>query len=71
MQKMTFNDILQNISFLPPEEQYIIAEVLSKRVRDLRRRNLMLRAQEAEENAKSGNLPAGNARDLMKAVGDD
>ncbi len=68
---MTFNDILQNISFLPPEEQYIIAEVLSKRVRDLRRRNLMLRAQEAEENAKSGNLPAGNARDLMKAVGDD
>ena len=52
---MTVSDILQNISVLPPEDQYVIAEILSKRVRDMKRNQLMLRAQEAEENWKSGN----------------
>ncbi len=56
MPKMTVNDILQKISFLPPEDQYVIAETLSKKVRDLRRKQLVLRAREAEENEKSCNM---------------
>lgn len=56
MQKTTVNDILQKISFLQPEDQYVIAEILSKKVRDLRRKQLVLRAQEAEENDKSADI---------------
>jgi len=71
MQIMTVNSILQNISLLPPEDQYVIAEILSKRVCELRRNRLALRAQEAEESWKSGNTVSGSAADLMKAVSDD
>ncbi|OQX16210.1 MAG: hypothetical protein BWK80_40385 [Desulfobacteraceae bacterium IS3] len=71
MQKMTVNDILQKISVLPPEDQYVIAEILSKRVRDLKRKQLVIRAQEPEKHDKSGNGVSRGAADLMQAVGDD
>jgi hypothetical protein len=71
MQKMTVNDILEHISFLPAEDQYVIAEIISKRVRDLRRRQLVQRAREAEEKYKSGTAVNGSVPNLMKAVGDD
>ena len=71
MQTMTVNDILQNISFLPPEDQCFIAEILTNRIRDLRRSQLVMRAKEAEENYKAGNVFSGSVADLMRAVSDD
>ncbi len=56
---MTVNSILQNISLLPPEDRYVIAEILSKKVCELRHDQLHLRVQEAEENLKSGNVVSG------------
>jgi len=71
MQTMTVNDILQNISFLPPEDQCFIVEILTNRIRDLRRSQLVLRAKEAEENYRLGNVVSGSVKDLMRAINDD
>ncbi|MEZ4528715.1 MAG: hypothetical protein R2941_22605 [Desulfobacterales bacterium] len=71
MQTMTVNDILQSISVLPPEDQYFIAETLSRRICDLKRHFLAARAEEAEENYKAGRVSGGSVADLMKAVNDD
>ncbi len=71
MQTMTVNDILQNISVLPPEDQYFIAEILSKRISDLKRRQIAARTDEAEENYKTGKISSGSVADLMKEINDD
>jgi len=71
MQTMTVNDILEGISVLPPEEQYFIAETLSRRICDMKRTHLAMRAAEAEENCKAGRVFSGTVADLMKAVNND
>ncbi|MGE0087579.1 MAG: hypothetical protein AB7S75_24480 [Desulfococcaceae bacterium] len=71
MQPMTVNEILQGISVLPPEDQYFISETLSRRIRDLKRRQLAQRAAEAEKNCKTGRVFSGNVADLMKAANND
>lgn len=65
------NDILQAISDLDFEEQSLIAEILTKRIIELRRNKIASRAKEAEENYRLGNVNAGTVEDLMMYSSDD
>jgi hypothetical protein len=65
------NDILQVISNLDVEDQFYIAEILSKRMIELRRNQISSRAKEAEENYKLGNVHAYTVEDLMIYSNDD
>lgn len=65
------NDILQAISNLNFEEQSYIAEILSKRMIELRRSQIASRAKEAEENYRLGNVRAFTVEDLMMYSSDD
>ena len=67
----TVNDILNNISSLPEDEQFFIIDILNKRMHDLKRLKIKLRAKEAEDNYKSGQCVTGNVDDLMKMLNDD
>lgn len=69
--QITVNELLQEISLLPVEEQSFIIETLNKRLNDLRRKQISLRAAEARENYGSGNVKSGTVADLMNAVEDD
>lgn len=65
------NDILQAISDLAFEDQSFIAEILSKRMIELRRSQIASRAKEAEENYRLGNVQGGSVEDLMMLSSDD
>ncbi|XWK88635.1 MAG: hypothetical protein U7127_00805 [Phormidium sp.] len=65
------NDILQALSNLDVEDQFYIAEILSKRMIELRRNQIASRAKEAEENYKLGNVRAYTVEDLMIYSNDD
>jgi hypothetical protein len=65
------NDILQAISDLAFEDQSFIAEILSKRMIELKRSQIASRAKEAEENYRLGNVHTGTVEDLMKLSSDD
>ncbi|WP_071191809.1 hypothetical protein [Trichormus sp. NMC-1] len=65
------NDILQAISDLAFEDQSFIAEILAKRMIELRRSQIASRAKEAEENYRLGNVHTGTVEDLMMASSDD
>ncbi|MGM3305064.1 hypothetical protein ACSQ6I_03605 [Anabaena sp. WFMT] len=65
------NDILQAISDLAFEDQSFIAEILSKRMIELRRSQIASRAKEAEENYRLGNVQTGTVEDLMMSSSDD
>ncbi|BAZ27626.1 hypothetical protein NIES4074_00530 [Cylindrospermum sp. NIES-4074] len=64
------NEILQAISNLAFEEQSFIAEILTKRMTELRRSQIASRAKEAEGNYKLGNVHTGTVEDLMMSSSD-
>lgn len=65
------NDILQAISRLTFEDQSFIAEIIMKRTIELRRSQIELRAKEAEDNYKLGNVYSGTIEELMRCSSDD
>jgi hypothetical protein len=65
------NDILPAISDLAFEDQSFIAEILTKRMIELRRSQIASRAKEAEENYRLGNVHHGTVEDLMMYSRDD
>jgi hypothetical protein len=65
------NTILQEIATLPPEDQVYVAEILDKRIQDMKRDQLILRAEEAETNYKKNKVNKGNADDLINTIFND
>lgn len=65
------DNILQAISSLDLEEQLFVAEILNKRIIELRRSQIMLRAKDAEENYRLENVRVGTIEDLMMSSSDD
>jgi hypothetical protein len=73
MQQSTqIGNILQAISVLELEDQLFVAEILNKRMVELRRDQILIRAKEAEENYENGHTWTVNVEDLMMmSVSDD
>ncbi len=65
------NTILQNISNLSTDEQFYIAEILDKRIYELKRQRIVRRAEEAELNYKNDKTTTGKAEDLLKLLEND
>jgi hypothetical protein len=62
------NTILQEIATLPPEDQVYVSEILEKRIQDIKREQLILRAEEAEVNYLRKKVKKGNAEDLINTI---
>ncbi len=65
------NDILKSISRLPEDEQFFIVDILNKRINELKRTRLVLRAKEAENNYNAGKCTSGSVSDLMGIISND
>lgn len=65
------NDILNTIANLPLDEQGYIADIVSHRVHELQRDQLIERVKEAELNYQSGLVATGSANDLFATLSDD
>jgi hypothetical protein len=62
------NTILQEIATLPPEDQVYVSEILEKRIQDIKRDQLILRAEEAEVNYRRKKVKKGDAEDLINTI---
>ena len=67
----TVGSILEAISILDFEDQLFVAETLQKRIIELRRAQIAIRIQEAEQNYQSGKVRTDSITDLMMDSGDD
>ena len=67
-QLVNVNDIFQSISALSFEKQFFIADTLNKRIRDLKREKLFLRAKEAETEYKLGQVKSGTVDNFIKDI---
>ncbi|PZU95393.1 MAG: hypothetical protein DCE90_12660 [Pseudanabaena sp.] len=64
-------NILEAIAILDFEDQLFVAETLQKRMIELRRNQIAIRAKEAEENYRLGKVRTGSVEDLMMDSNDD
>jgi hypothetical protein len=65
-------NILQAISILDFDEQIFVTEILNKRMVELRRNQILMRAKEAEQNYEIGNTQTVSVENLMMmSSGDD
>ena len=71
IQSANINGILESISVMPLNDQFFITDTLNKRMIDLRRNQILIRAKEAEENYKEGKVFTGSVTDLIKAAVDN
>jgi hypothetical protein len=67
----TVGSILEAISILDFEDQLFVSEILQKRIIEIRRKEIALRIQEAEENYRLGKVRTGSVADLMMESSDD
>ena len=67
-ESMIINEILQNISSLPVDEQDFIVQTISKRIHEMRRNEIAERVKEAEHNVNAGNVTTGTVNDLMSKL---
>lgn len=63
--------ILEAISILDFEDQLFVSETLQKRIVELRRNQIAIRVQEAEENYRLGKVRSGSVEELMMDSSDD
>lgn len=69
MHTLSVNEILDNISLSPPEDQSFIADTLNRRLHDLMRNRIADRGVEAQSNYNQGKVSSGSVTDLMKVLG--
>jgi hypothetical protein len=62
----TIEDVLADIEHLDIEDQKYIVELISKRLIDKKRKEISLRAKEAERNYKKGKFKKGRVEDLWE-----
>jgi hypothetical protein len=70
MRNTSIEEVLESIESLDIDDQAYILEVLSKRLVELRRSEIVKRAAEAEETYREGKVKSGTIDDLWKDLND-
>ena len=63
---MTFNDLVDSVDELPPEEQEVLADVINKTIIERKRNEIINDVIQGRKDYKEGNIRRGSVEDLMK-----
>ena len=63
--------VMEEFEQLPHEEKEYVVEIFRKQMVEERRESLSVRAAEAKENYRLGNIKRGTIEDLQKDLDDD
>ncbi len=66
----TLTQIMDMIVGLPEEDRTYLYETMGRQVLDIRRRRLEVRACEADENYRSGDVKRGSPEELFASLAD-
>ncbi|HLP90850.1 MAG TPA: hypothetical protein VK184_19990 [Nostocaceae cyanobacterium] len=61
----TLQKAIEIVEALEPEEQFLLIDIISKRLQKLRRDNLLKEIAQAESDYAQGNVKRGSIADLM------
>lgn len=61
----TLQKAIEIVEALEPEEQFLLIDIISKRLQKLRRDNILTEIAQAESDYVQGNVKRGSIADLM------
>lgn len=64
----TFQQVLETVEALSPEEQAMLLEIIQNRLREQKRQELLKNIEQSEQDYAEGNVKRGSVSDLMKAL---
>ena len=64
----TFQQVLETVEALSPEEQAMLLEIIQNRLREQKRQELLKNVEQSEQDYAEGNVKRGAVSDLMKAL---
>jgi hypothetical protein len=67
---MSLQDLIDAVESLPLDDQSMLVELISKRIMEKRRAELVGEVREAREEFRKGKVKRGTIADLMKDLGD-
>jgi hypothetical protein len=70
-QTNSFDQMLDNVSRLPIDEQLMLAEIIKKRIIEQRRKELAKSVKESMVEYKSGKAKTGTLDELIKDIEND
>ena len=65
---VTFDEALDTVESLPPDDQLLLVDVIRRRLTDYRRRRLVAEVAEAEAAYERGEVRRGSIDDLMREL---
>jgi len=63
-----FQDVIETVEKLPPDDQMLLVEIIRQRLIEKRRMELMTNVAEARQAYRSGDVKRGTVDDLMKEL---
>ena len=70
VQSLSFQDLIDAIESLPPDDQSMLVEIINKRIIEKRRTELVAEVKEAREAFNRGEVKRGTVKDLIKDLED-
>ena len=67
---MSFQDLIEAVESMPLDDQFMLVELINKRIIEKRRAELVAEVQEARSAFTRGEVKRGTFEDLMKDLKD-
>lgn len=60
-----FQDVIETVEKLPPDDQMLLVEIIRQRLIEIRRKDLVAEVAEARKAYRAGDIQRGTVEDLM------
>jgi len=67
---MSFQDLIEAVESMPLDDQFMLVELINKRIKEKRRAELVAAVQETRSAFARGEVKRGTFEDLMKDLKD-
>ena len=68
MQTSYFQDVIESVEKLPPEDQMLLVEIIRQRLIELRRKDLIAEVAEAREYYRAGEVQRGTVEEIIREL---
>ena len=67
-QTSSFQEVIESVEELPPDDQMLLVDIIRQRLIEVRRRNLVAEVAEARQAYQTGDVYRGSVDDLVKEL---
>jgi hypothetical protein len=63
-----FQDVIETVEKLPPDDQMLLVDIIRQRLVELRRKDLIAEVAEARQHYRAGDVQRGTVEELIREL---